>query len=162
MSNLTYETRSAVEDFLFHEAECMDQYRYEEWFSLWAEDLKYWVPCNEYSYDPAKHVSLILDDRKRLEERIFRLKSKFNHAQLPPSRITRVVSNIRIKQIEASSDLEVSSTFSLAEAHCEDLTFWAGRQTHVLQQQGNGFKIKEKRVFLVNNDQVMGNLQFLI
>ncbi|UCV17752.1 aromatic-ring-hydroxylating dioxygenase subunit beta [Ferribacterium limneticum] len=162
MSNVSFEVRSAVEDFLFLEADCMDLHRYDEWFSLWSEELNYWVPCNEDGSDPKRHVSLIFDDRKRLEERIFRLKSKFNHSQSPASRLSRVVSNIRIKQCADTSTLEVSSTFCLTEARGDSVTFWAGRQTHFLEAKNSNFKIKEKRIFLVNNDLVLGNLTFLI
>jgi 3-phenylpropionate/cinnamic acid dioxygenase small subunit len=40
-------------------------------------------------------VSIIYDDRARLEDRIYRLMSSAAHSQRPRSRMRRVVGNIR-------------------------------------------------------------------
>lgn len=164
MSKASIEFKSAVEDFLFLEAEYMDLHQYEQWLSLWVEDgVRYWVPCNEDAYDPARHVSLIYDDsRNLLKERVLRLRSKFNHAQTPKSRLSHVVSNIRIGKTSAEGLVEVNSTFSVAESRPDRLTIWAGRQTHVLATTGDEFRIREKRVYLINNDNYLQNLTFLI
>ena len=36
--------RQEVEDFLYHEAELLDERRYEEWLDLFTEDARYWMP----------------------------------------------------------------------------------------------------------------------
>ena len=56
--------------FCFREARLADENRYDEWFALWTEDVRYWVPVNIDDYDPDEHVSIIYDDRERLELRI--------------------------------------------------------------------------------------------
>src|SRR3989440_1272953 len=33
-----------IEDFLYHEAELLDERHYEEWLALLAEDVRYWMP----------------------------------------------------------------------------------------------------------------------
>ena len=33
-----------VEEFLYHEAEVLDERRYEEWLDLLADDVRYWMP----------------------------------------------------------------------------------------------------------------------
>ena len=68
-------TRERVERFLFLEARLMDEHRYKEWLALWAEDGLYWVPCNDDDIDPARHVSIIYDDRARIQQRVERLAS---------------------------------------------------------------------------------------
>src|SRR5207245_2591900 len=60
----------AVEKFLYREARLMDEQRYDEWLDLWTEDALYFVPCNDEEIDPKRHVTLIYDDRTRLEDRI--------------------------------------------------------------------------------------------
>lgn len=151
-----------VEELLFLEADLADSHRYDDWFALWCEQLRYWVPCNSDSTDPSRQVSLIYDDRGRLEERLFRLKTKHAHSQIPRSRLSRTVSNVRLDDFDSNRGGVVTSRFFLGEERLDRLTMWVGRQTHVLERVDDGFKIREKRVLLINNDSPMGNLTFLI
>ena len=76
-------TKDAVEAFLYHEARLADENRYDEWFALWTEDVCYWVPVNVDDYDPDEHVSILYDNRDRLQDRIDRLKSGGAWSQEP-------------------------------------------------------------------------------
>src|SRR5512147_3168555 len=87
----------AVERFLYREARLMDEHRYEEWLGLWADDARYWVPCNEDDIDPTRQVSIIYDDRERLQQRVERLMSGSVLAQDPKPRMRRLVSNIEVE-----------------------------------------------------------------
>src|SRR5438445_7077305 len=89
--------RHKVETFLYREARLMDEHAYDEWLALWTEDALYWVPCNEDDYDPERHVSIVYENRARLEDRIQRLKSGAAYAQDPKSRLSRVVGNVEIE-----------------------------------------------------------------
>ena len=40
-------TRSDIEDFLFAEADLLDQWRLPEWLTLFTDDAKYEVPCTD-------------------------------------------------------------------------------------------------------------------
>ena len=150
-----------IENFLYREARLMDEHAYDEWLSLWAEDLLYWVPCNEDDIDPLRHVSIIYDTRPFLEDRIERLKSGVAYAQEPKSRLRRVVSNIEIEEGE-SGEVTVYSNFNLTELRRSRQDTFAGRTIHKLRPQGASFKITYKKVLLVNNDEVIDNLTFLI
>jgi len=156
------ELQHEIEQFLFHEAALADEHAYKEWQALWAPDLLYWVPCNADHIDPSKQVSLIFDDRARLEERLYRLGTKHAHSQNPRSRLSRVVGNVRLISFDPSVGGEVSSRFNLTEARTDRITVWAGRQHHVLERLGGGWRIREKRVYLVNNDSLMGNMTFIL
>jgi 3-phenylpropionate/cinnamic acid dioxygenase small subunit len=153
-----------VELLLFREAELADSNMYDDWFNLWAKDsLLYWAPCNADIVEPQRHVSLIYDDRSALEERIFRLNTRHAHSQRPKSRLTRLVSNVIL---ETGFDVQqsgwVSSRFVLSEMRRDRAEVWAGRARHELVREGGTLRIKQKHVFLVNNDAVMGNLTFLV
>ena len=108
-------TREAVEAFLYHEARCADENRYDEWLALWTPDVRYWVPVNIDDYDPDEHVSIIYDDRERLELRIQRLKSGGAWAQEPQSRMRRLISNIQLEPLETTDEIVVVSNFILGE-----------------------------------------------
>lgn len=151
----------AVEEFLFDEAELMDSHQYDRWMELWDDQALYWVPCNEDEIDPRRRVSLIYEHREQIEDRLFRLKGRHAHAQRPKSRLMRVISNVRILEHDAQRVM-ASSNFVLGEMRLDRQTIWMGRSFHTLVRRGEGFKMREKKVVLLNNDSPMGNLTFLI
>ncbi len=152
-----------VELLLFREAELADANLYKEWFTLWARELLYWVPCNGDDFDPARHISLIYEDRPKLEERIFRLGTKHAHSQRPQSKLTRLVSNIvPADDYVADRGGSVSARFAAVEMRRDRPTIWSGRTRHILVREDGQLRIKEKHVFLVNNDAPMSNLTFVI
>lgn len=153
--------RYEIEKFLFEEAQLMDEHRFDEWLSLWTEDCLYWVPSNLDDYDPRTHVSIIYDDRERLEDRIMQLKSGERWAQEPRSRMCRLISNVRFE--EDGDQLTIYSNFILVELRRGEEDTFAARQIHKLRPNENGgFRITYKKVMLVNNDERIGNLTFLV
>lgn len=154
--------RDRVERFLFLEADCMDEFRLDEWMALWASDALYWVPCNRDQTDPDRHVSIIYDDYERLQDRIARLGSRAVHSQVPRSRMRRLISNIVIDP-DDSGLVEVHSNFMLAELRHGRQDLFAGKSRHLLRgQPDGGFLIAAKTVWLINNDEPIDNLTFLI
>ncbi len=153
--------RSKVESFLYYEARLMDENAYDEWLSLWTDDALYWVPCNRDDSDPEREISAIYDDRTRLQGRIDRLKSGVAFAQDPKSRMRRLISNIEIEEA-GNGDLSVRSNFVLVELRRSKQDVFAGRTIHRLRPEGASFRISHKKVLLVNNDEVIDNLTFLV
>jgi len=125
----------------------MDEHRFDEWLALWSNPARYWVPCNEDDIDPARQVSIIYDDYTRLVQRIERLRSGSVQAMDPRPRMRRLISNIEVEPGE-DGQLTVGSNFI--------------RSIHALRHDAAGFKIAEKKVLLINSDQEMPLLQFLI
>ena len=154
-------SREAVERFLFHEAQLMDEHRYDEWLALWSEPALYWVPSNRDELDPRREISLIYDDKVRLQLRIARLKSGFAHAQEPKSRMRRLISNIELEE-PSNDEIVTHSNFMLAELRRGKQDLFAGRSTHRLRLHDGSFKLVSKKVLLVNNDEPIDNLTFLI
>jgi len=153
--------RQQVEQFIYYEADLMDEHRYDEWLALWTDDALYWVPSGGDDIDPKREISLIYDDRVRLQVRITRLKSGFAHAQEPKSRMRRVVSNIVTKEAE-NGDIVVFSNFLLIELRRGKQDTFAGRTVHRLRPDNGSFRLASKKVLLVNNDEYIDNLTFLI
>jgi len=154
--------RTAIERFLYHEARLMDNHRYDDWLALWAEDgqVIYWVPCNGDDIDPVVNVSIIYDTRTQLRNRIARLRETLWLREQAP-RLRRVVSNVEVES-EAPGEVTASSNFILAHLHRHQQLLWAGTSTHTLIPVGGGFRIRSKKVVLINNDEPMPNLMFLI
>lgn len=152
-----------VELFLFREAQLADEHSYKDWLALWSEELLYWVPCNSDEPAIGRKIALINDNRAELEERIYRLGTKFAHAQMPKSRLTRVLGNVVLQQWDAANGGKVTSSFNLTEVRNNRQRTFAGRQAHILERGKDGaLRMREKHVFLANNDIPMPNLTFII
>ncbi len=153
--------RHQVETFLYREARLMDTHAYDEWLALYTEDALYWVPCNRDDVDPMREVSIYYDDRERLQDRIIRLKSGAAYAQDPRSRLLRVISNVEIDE-QPNGEITVYSNFNLTELRRHRQRTIAGRTQHTLRVENGEFKIAFKKVMLLNNDEVIDNLTFLV
>lgn len=139
----------------------MDEGRYREWLELWTDDAQYWVPCNDDDIDPARSVSIIYDDRDRLSQRIERLLSGSVLSQQPRPRMRRVISNLEIER-DTGGEVTVESNFVLGVARSGTKQLWIGRSIHQLRETGETFMIARKKVLLIDNDQEIPLLQFLI
>ncbi|MGA2396062.1 MAG: aromatic-ring-hydroxylating dioxygenase subunit beta [Candidatus Lustribacter sp.] len=161
MPTETLDLQRAVEQFLFREARLMDTNDYKGWLELWADEGMYWIPCNADDADPHHNVAIVYENRGQIEDRVWRLSGLHAHAQRPKSRLTRVVSNV---EVEAGADGTVvaHSAFVLCEIRKNEAHFWAGRNMHVLERDGDDFRIVLKKVMLTNNDTVMPNMTFIV
>ncbi len=150
-----------VEQFLYREARLCDEHRYAAWEALWTDDGVYWVPANADDADPTTQMSVLFDNRARIATRIRQLESGKRHAQSPPSRLCRVVSNVEVLA-DDGHDVTTTATFVLYESRIRGLTPWAGRVEHVLRRTDDGLRMARKTVRLVDNDQPLFTLAFLI
>lgn len=152
-----------VSTFLAHEAHLADSHAYDEWLSLWTPDACYWVPCNEDDYDPMTHVSIIYDDYARLQERCFRLSVGGAHAQEPRSRLCRVLGNVRLVDPDpAAAALTVDASMILLEVRSGLRNVYGAHCRYVLRRSEEGLRIQSKKVVLLDNDEPLGNLAFLL
>lgn len=166
MSTQTYRPASLyeqVQQFVFREARLADQWQLDEWLALWAPQALYWVPVNHDDVDPRRELSLIYDDRQRLEMRIARINSGMAWTQEPRSRMRRVLSNVELA-VAADGMLEVHSNFHLNELRPSTSTqvVWTGHTLHHLLPAGDGFQIALKKVLLLNNDEELPQLSIFL
>ncbi len=153
--------RATIESFLYREARLMDEHRYEEWLALFAEDALYWIPSNRDDVDPKREVSIVYADRELLEAQVARLVSGRAYTQEPPSRLCRVVSNLEIEPADGG-EVVVHSVFHLFETRTGRQRTIAGRSIHRLRPRGGEIRIAWKKVELAANDEVLGDLTFLL
>lgn len=142
-------TRAAVEDFLFVEAELLDEWRLPEWLELFTDDAIYYVPATDLPMDasPDNNLFYVADDRFRLSERVKRLMKRTAHAEFPHSRTRHLVSNVRIRK-RIGDDVEVGSAFITYRTKDGVTDTYFGSNRYRLVPQNGSFKIKEKRCLL--------------
>ena len=145
--------RAPFEEFLIHEAALLDARRFRDWMALFAEDGTYWVPAAPNQESPFDQASLFYDDRELMKTRVERLEHPRIHVQTPPSRTAHLVGNVIVEQAdEAKGEYVIGSTVIMVEYRDDTQRIFAGRQHHRLRRNGDGFRIVQKRVDLINCD----------
>lgn len=146
-----------VEQFLFHEARLLDEARFADWLALYTPTATYWVPSQPGQESPHDTVSIVYDDRRLLETRVRRLVNPGIHAQTPPSRTSRLVGNIVLRDLapRETEGVAVESRLQVVEFRRDRQRLLAGAVRHHLLPEGDSFRIQSKRVELVNVGGVM-------
>jgi p-cumate 2,3-dioxygenase subunit beta len=142
-------TRAAVEDFLYHEAALLDAWRLDEWLALLTEDAVYRVPSNDRpESEPKSALFTIADDIHRIRARVARLKDPEAHAEFPPSRTRRIISNVRVLEKEGSS-LVVEANFMVTRFRREaPARQYIGRYKYKLKVEKGKLRIASREAIL--------------
>ena len=155
-------SRAEAEEFIYAEARLADDHQYDAWEALWADDGVYWVPAGHGSAENAdERISVIYDNRSRITLRVAQLKTGKRHSQDPVSNVARVISNVEIIRGDSHS-AETRASFIAVESRIRGLTTWAGSVGHTLIRTEAGLQMSRKVVLLVNRDQPLPTLAFLI
>ena len=141
--------RPAVEQALYHEARLLDDRQHRAWLERFTDDCIYWIPLDPLA-DPRKKISYLLDDRRRMADRIGLLETGWTHAQEPPSRTCRTVSNVEAWPLDGGDTLARCSMV-VWEHRKDRLTPFASRNDYVFASLGEEWSIRFKIVRLVDS-----------
>ncbi len=166
--------RLSIEEFLYLEAELLDDHRYDDWLALLADDIHYWAPtqANRLRRDRGREasapgeVALFDDDKTTLGWRVRQMGVVTHWAEDPPSRTRHLVSNIRIAPGEAAGEYAVRSNFLCYRNRLRDeVDLWAGERHDVLRRVGEdggtdgpGWLIARRAITLDQNVVLSKNL----
>jgi 3-phenylpropionate/cinnamic acid dioxygenase small subunit len=154
--------RDEFRRLLEREARLLDQLRYEDWLAMYARECVYWVPSTPAAGDPRREISIMFDDRRRLEDRVYRLRTGFAWSQAPASRTVRLITNVEVFATPHDDARMVRSNFLISEFWGDEtrvLTGWAGYR---LLRDGAGWKIQAKQVNLIDCDQCIRNPSIIL
>ena len=158
--------RHRAEALVYKEVRLLDEGRFEDWLELFDDECSYWIPT--WNTTPEEAPSIVYDDRQRLGERVFRLVDTPAYSQMPPSRTVHLVSNF---EAEVHADhLEVNCSMVVAEMRLGDRLqvglgaprSHAARVRYRLVERDGQLRIRDKHVYLLERDQPMYNLTFLL
>jgi len=149
-----------LEQFLFQEARFLDEQRWDQWAALFTEDGTYWVPATPGQPDPLNHVSLIYENRLLREVRIRRYSHPNAFSLQPAPRSVHLVSNVMLDDFDQETgEVTVNSRFVMFEYRRDVQMVYGGAYTHILVPADDSFRIKQKKVDLVNCDAALENIQ---
>jgi len=161
--------KQEVEEFLYQEAELLDERRYEEWLDLFTEDTHYWMPMrrNVPADEPEREftregadVNWFDEGKDTLTRRVKQILTGVHWAEQPPSRICHIVSNVQI--LEAGPDeIRVKSRFLLYRNRVETETdFLVGKREDLLRRVDGALRIARRKIVLDQNVLLAKNLTF--
>ena len=136
-----------VSAFLAHEADLLDSGKFEEWLELFDSDAIYWIPSSSDQTDMKGQVSIILEDMPLLKLRIQRLSHPRAYSVIPPPATVHLMGNIKVA--EENETIIANSKLIVTEVRDDFETRFTGSVTHHLRSMKGGFKIKSKRIDLL-------------
>jgi benzoate/toluate 1,2-dioxygenase beta subunit len=122
---------------------------------LFTDDGHYWVPLEHDQASAENRASLFYDDKRTMDIRFERLRHPNIHSQTPPHRTCHVIGNIVVDNVdEDAGECLVSSNMIMTDYRMRTQRLFSGRVQHHLLRDGDTYKIKLKRVDLINCDDV--------
>ena len=157
-------TRAEVEDFLYHEAALLDDWKLNDWEALLADDACYYVPPNDHlESDHRTTLFLVADDRERIRQRVIRINDPNCHAEYPKSRTRRMISNMRILAVEGDLVTVTANFVCYRFRRYERIREYVGVYRYVLRRAADSFKIKERRVLIDAHELgTLGSVSFIL
>jgi len=152
--------RARIEDFLYLEADLLDEWRIEEWFALFAEGATYEIPPTDET-DPATSLFYIADDYVRLRERVVRLTKKEAHSEFPRSQQRHMISTVRITGV-SDGVADVSCNFVPYRAKRGVVDTYYGKHLYCIDCTTSPWKIRSKRSVLGMDMLYPGKLTIII
>lgn len=151
--------RLEIEDFLWHEADLLDEFRYEEWLDLLTDDMSYWMPIrenvpsremeNEMASEGPAEVSWFTDDKPTLTARVGQIRTRVHWADEPFSRITHMISNIRVLGWNGPDEVRVKCRFLFyRNRHQDEESTFIGKRIDTLRRTNDGWKISRREIYL--------------
>jgi 3-phenylpropionate/cinnamic acid dioxygenase small subunit len=182
MSDATNDRRLArvlltqeIADFLYAEAEILDERRYDEWLALLADDVRYWMPMRrnvKYGDDSGREftreseeIAWFDEGKETLIRRVRQIQTGIHWAEEPQSRITHFVANVQLLEatpdVASAQEVTAKCRFLIYRNRVETETdLLIGKREDTLRRDGEGWLIARRKIILDQNVLMTKNLTF--
>ena len=163
-----------VEAFLYHEANLLDDRRYEEWLELLTDDVRYWVPMRrnvkfgelerEFTRE-GQDINWFDEGKVTLTQRVRQILTGVHWAEEPLSRISHLVTNVEILDADPTpaeaGRVSLRCRFIIYRNRVETETdILVGRREDTLRRVDGDWRIAQRQVFLDQSVLLAKNLTF--
>lgn len=152
--------RPIAELLLARETRLLEERAYDAWLEILTNDCIYWMPHSTDS-DPRHEVSYLLDDRRRILDRIAWMRTGWAHAQTPSSVTIRAVSNIESFYGGLNTIRVRASAVTWAWRRQELIPHPVGLR-YLLVRQNDEWRIRFRIIQRVDADGAVRNLAFIL
>jgi len=168
-----FEIKREIEEFLYDEANILDERRFHEWLATLADDLQYFMPMEfnvkfgEHAKKEfttrEKHMSWFNEGKWSLTKRAEQILTGVHWAEEPLSRVCRLVTNVQLSAIETNVadevEVDVSSRFLIYQNRCEyEQYFFVGDRVDRVRKTADGWKLSKREIRLHQNVLLAKNL----
>jgi 3-phenylpropionate/cinnamic acid dioxygenase small subunit len=162
-----------VSEFLYREADLLDERRYTEWLDLLADDYTYSVPLRlnvPYADADAKGATRAGEEmcwfdepKETVELRVMQLMTGLHWAEEPVSRVSHLITNIRIEEVNGD-EVKLSSRFLVYRNRVADETdFLVGRRSDILRRDpAGGWMVVRRQLLLDQTVLLAKNLSIFV
>ena len=160
-----------IEDFLYREADLLDERQYDDWLDLFADDLTYWMPMRknvgwedrDKDITDEDDIAWMHEDKATLAKRVAQIKTGIHWAEEPLSRVSHLITNIRLAEPEGTladtSELTVKCRFFVYRNRLETETdFLVGRRHDVIRRTGGELQIARRKIIIEQSVLMAKNL----
>ena len=166
--------KQEIEEFLYYEADLLDERRYEDWLALVAEDVRYWMPMRrnvkvddierEFTRE-GLDISWFDEGKETLTRRVRQIQTGIHWAEEPVSRISHLLSNIQLVDVNPSAaepaEVSVRCRFLVYRNRVETETdILVGKREDVLRREGEEWRVARRTILLDQNVLLSKNLTF--
>ena len=144
------------------EARLLDRLDFDPWLAMYSPECIYWVPSTPDGGDPRREISISFDDRRRMEDRIYRLRTGYAWSQAPKSRTVRMISNVEVFKAADANKRMVRSNFLIGEFRPDGVRYLTGWCGHRFVEEGGRWLIEVRQVNLIDCDQNLRNPSIVI
>jgi len=149
--NGAQDTQREVEQFLYRQAELLDEKRWDDFIGLFAADGMYWMPASPEQTTGEGVPSIFYEDRNLMTVRMKRVTHPHAWSQSPMWGTSHLVSNVAIEMEDPrTGEITVRSRFHMMEFRRDASRHFAGTYRHRLAKTKDGYRIKLQRVDMVN------------
>lgn len=150
-------------DYVYNEARLIDEKRLDEWFDLFAEDGRYWMPLTRGQTEGRTQTSLFYEDRLLLRVRIERLSNPNAFSQAQASWCQHVLQAPSVESRDDSAGTCVLRTpFMYLEVQQDVQQVYAAVAWHHLQVIEGKLRLKMKKVELLNCESALPSIQLFL
>ena len=168
--------KEEIEDFLHAEADLLDQREFRAWLDLLADDLVYFMPirrnvkfgqhAERENTRQGEGISWFDEDKWTLGKRVEQILTGVHYAEEPLSRVTHMVSNVRLlavtPSVENPQQVTVGCRFLVHQNRVEyETNTFIGRRTDTLRRHGDSWLIARREMILEQNVLLAKNLSIL-
>lgn len=158
-----------IAQFLYSEAELLDERRYDEWLALVADDIRYWMPMRrnvkfgdterEFTRE-TEDVSWFDEGKETLTRRVRQIQTGIHWAEEPRSRLCHMVSNVQLLEVTPQA-VVAKSRFLIYRNRAETETdLLVGKREDTLRRNGGGWLIARRKIVLDQSVLMSKNLTF--
>ena len=166
--------KQEIEDFLYREADLLDERHYDEWLALLAEDVRYWMPMRrnvkvddrerEFTRE-GRDIRWFDEGKETLTRRVRQIQTGIHWAEEPVSRISHLVSNVQLVEATPSAaeprEVTTRCRFLIYRNRVETETdILVGKREDVLRRDGDDWRIARRTILLDQNVLLSKNLTF--